>query len=81
MDITSTARWRTSAVDVSDSAVDVRVSSAGNEASSDTMGLEEVRMHLTCLPERYMYAKFTLSAYMLCWTVLKLYQVKCHRFK
>ncbi|KAJ8357160.1 hypothetical protein SKAU_G00199540 [Synaphobranchus kaupii] len=37
-------------------------------------GLDEVQMHLTCLPERYMRAKFTLSAYILCWTVLKLCQ-------
>uniref|UniRef100_A0A8C7KX27 Uncharacterized protein n=1 Tax=Oncorhynchus kisutch TaxID=8019 RepID=A0A8C7KX27_ONCKI len=37
-------------------------------------GLEEVQLHLTCLPERYMMAKFTLSAYMLCWAALKLYQ-------
>ncbi|KAJ8409538.1 hypothetical protein AAFF_G00229390 [Aldrovandia affinis] len=37
-------------------------------------GLDEVQMHLTCLPERYMRAKFTLSAYLLCWTVLKLCQ-------
>ncbi|KAG9343604.1 hypothetical protein JZ751_013774 [Albula glossodonta] len=37
-------------------------------------GLDEVQMHLTCLPERYMRAKFTLSAYIICWTVLKLCQ-------
>ncbi|KAG7457151.1 hypothetical protein MATL_G00243520 [Megalops atlanticus] len=37
-------------------------------------GLDEVQMHLTCLPERYMRAKFTLSAYILCWTILKLCQ-------
>ncbi|KAL4635903.1 hypothetical protein GN956_G13623 [Arapaima gigas] len=39
-------------------------------------GLDHVQMHLTCLPERYMRAKFTLSAYLLCWTVLKLWQVR-----
>ncbi|XP_041127428.1 uncharacterized protein LOC121327429 isoform X2 [Polyodon spathula] len=31
-----------------------------------------VQMHLTCLPERYMHAKFTLSAYLLCWMILQL---------
>ncbi|XP_048019004.1 uncharacterized protein arhgef4 isoform X5 [Megalobrama amblycephala] len=37
-------------------------------------GLDEVQMHLACLPERYMRAKFSLSAYMFCWTVVKLCQ-------
>ncbi|XP_026062201.1 uncharacterized protein LOC113045774 isoform X3 [Carassius auratus] len=37
-------------------------------------GLDEVQMHLACLPERYMRAKFSLSAYIFCWTVVKLCQ-------
>ncbi|XP_056330274.1 uncharacterized protein arhgef4 isoform X2 [Danio aesculapii] len=36
--------------------------------------LDEVQMHLACLPERYMRAKFSLSAYIFCWTVVKLCQ-------
>lgn len=39
-------------------------------------GLDEVQMHLACLPERYMRAKFSLSAYMFCWAVVKLCQVR-----
>lgn len=39
-------------------------------------GLDEVQMHLACLPERYMRAKFSLSAYIFCWTVVKLCQVR-----
>ncbi|XP_041119505.1 uncharacterized protein LOC121322937 isoform X2 [Polyodon spathula] len=34
--------------------------------------IDLVQMHLTCLPERYMHAKFTLSAYLLCWMILQL---------
>ncbi|XP_076838207.1 uncharacterized protein LOC143483270 [Brachyhypopomus gauderio] len=49
-----------------------------SENSPDTgrseSGLDEVQMHLACLPERYMNAKFSLSAYIFCWTVLKLCQ-------
>uniref|UniRef100_A0A9J7ZUA1 Rho guanine nucleotide exchange factor (GEF) 4 n=1 Tax=Cyprinus carpio carpio TaxID=630221 RepID=A0A9J7ZUA1_CYPCA len=37
-------------------------------------GLDEVQMHLACLPERYMRAKFSLSAYLFCWTLVKLCQ-------
>ncbi|XP_060624146.2 rho guanine nucleotide exchange factor 4 isoform X1 [Anolis sagrei] len=39
------------------------------EASDD---LDYVQMYLTCLPERYMKAKFTLTAYLACWLILKL---------
>lgn len=55
-----------------------RDSPVDNGATGDVGagGLEEVQLHLTCLPERYMMAKFTLSAYMLCWAALKLYQVR-----
>ncbi|XP_059418869.1 uncharacterized protein LOC132154348 [Carassius carassius] len=41
---------------------------------SEDGGLDEVQMHLACLPERYMRAKFSLSAYIFCWTVVKLCQ-------
>ncbi|KAF7254257.1 Protein HIR1 [Varanus komodoensis] len=34
--------------------------------------LDFVQMYLTCLPERYMKAKFTLTAYLACWLILKL---------
>ncbi|XP_062988517.1 LOW QUALITY PROTEIN: rho guanine nucleotide exchange factor 4 [Elgaria multicarinata webbii] len=44
--------------------------------SSDEAGVSEdldfVQMYLTCLPERYMKAKFTLTAYLACWLILKL---------
>ncbi|KAL1006662.1 hypothetical protein UPYG_G00075080 [Umbra pygmaea] len=51
-------------------------SSADNAAGGpgNGQGGLEVQMHLSCLPERYMTAKFTLSAYMLCWAMLKLSQ-------
>ncbi|XP_052470349.1 uncharacterized protein LOC128027065 isoform X2 [Carassius gibelio] len=41
---------------------------------SEDGGLDEVQMHLACLPERYMRAKFSLSAYILCLTLVKLCQ-------
>lgn len=44
-------------------------------------GLDEVQMHLACLPERYMRAKFSLSAYIFCWTVVKLCQVRLVAFE
>ncbi|XP_056112982.1 uncharacterized protein arhgef4 isoform X2 [Rhinichthys klamathensis goyatoka] len=44
------------------------------ERSAGDGGLDEVQMHLACLPERYMTAKFSLSAYIFCWTVVKLCQ-------
>ncbi|KAK7162848.1 hypothetical protein R3I93_007021 [Phoxinus phoxinus] len=44
------------------------------ERSAGVGGLDEVQMHLACLPERYMRAKFSLSAYIFCWTVVKLCQ-------
>ncbi|XP_021250829.1 rho guanine nucleotide exchange factor 4 isoform X1 [Numida meleagris] len=34
--------------------------------------LDLVQMHLTFIPERYMKAKFTLAAYLMCWLSLKL---------
>ena len=37
---------------------------------------DEAQIHQTCPSERYMIAKFTLSAYIFCWAVLKLCQVK-----
>ncbi|KAK2514396.1 hypothetical protein Q9233_014973 [Columba guinea] len=45
-----------------------------NNASSNAVHeeLDLVQMYLTCLPERYMKAKFTLTAYRTCWLLLKL---------
>ncbi|XP_074549094.1 uncharacterized protein arhgef4 isoform X2 [Halichoeres trimaculatus] len=34
----------------------------------------ELLMYLTCLPERYRTAKFTLAAHLLCWALLRWYQ-------
>lgn len=38
--------------------------------------LDSVQMYLTCLPERYMKMKFTLTAYLTCWLLLKLCKVR-----
>lgn len=38
--------------------------------------LDLVQMYLTCLPERYMKAKFTGTAYLMCLLLLKLYKVR-----
>lgn len=54
-------------------------SCAQPELSADDGGLDEVQMHLACLPERYMRAKFSLSAYIFCWTVVKLCQVRDYK--
>lgn len=51
------------------------------ERSAGDGGLDEVQMHLACLPERYMRAKFSLSAYIFCWTVVKLCQVRHAAFE
>ncbi|XP_060920003.1 uncharacterized protein arhgef4 isoform X2 [Labrus mixtus] len=38
----------------------------------------ELLMYLTCLPERYRTAKFTLAAHLLCWALLRWYQkIRC----
>lgn len=49
-----------------------------NNASSNAVHeeLDLVQMYLTCLPERYMKAKFTLTAYRTCWLLLKLCKVR-----
>lgn len=54
---------------------DAEHTSETERCEADT-GLDEVQMHLACLPERYMRAKFSLSAYIFCWTVVKLCQVR-----
>ncbi|XP_053162431.1 LOW QUALITY PROTEIN: uncharacterized protein LOC128349701 [Hemicordylus capensis] len=47
---------------------------AGADSSGSGMSneLDVVQMYLTCLPERYMQAKFTLTAYLASWLILKL---------
>lgn len=35
----------------------------------------ELFMYLSCLPERYRTAKFTLAAHLLCWALVRWYQV------
>ncbi|CAI5775262.1 Hypothetical predicted protein [Podarcis lilfordi] len=50
---------------------EARASAGGTDAGvSDD--LDFAQMYLTCLPERYMEAKFTLTAYLACWLILKL---------
>ncbi|KAM6389762.1 rho guanine nucleotide exchange factor 4 isoform 3-T3 [Pluvialis apricaria] len=46
------------------------INSAGSSVAREELDL--VQMYLTCLPERYMKAKFTLAAYLTCWLLLKL---------
>ena len=47
---------------------------ADSEGGSE--GRSELLMYLTCPPERYRTAKFSLAAYVLCWALLKWYQVR-----
>ncbi|XP_054062824.1 rho guanine nucleotide exchange factor 4 [Rissa tridactyla] len=46
------------------------INSAGSSVAHEELDL--VQMYLTCLPERCMKAKFTLTAYLTCWLLLKL---------
>ncbi|XP_022524026.2 uncharacterized protein arhgef4 isoform X1 [Astyanax mexicanus] len=46
----------------------------GGSGAQENGEMEHTHLHLTCLPERYMRAKFSLSAYIFCWAVVKLYQ-------
>ncbi|KAM9614026.1 rho guanine nucleotide exchange factor 4 isoform 2-T2 [Morphnus guianensis] len=46
------------------------INNAGSSVVHEELDL--VQMYLTCLPERYMKAKFTLTAYLTCWLLLKL---------
>ncbi|XP_030431241.1 LOW QUALITY PROTEIN: uncharacterized protein LOC115657476 [Gopherus evgoodei] len=50
---------------------------AGNRIVSEELDL--VQMYLTCLPDTYMKAKFTLTAYLACWLVLKLCKRACEK--
>ncbi|XP_053895791.1 LOW QUALITY PROTEIN: uncharacterized protein LOC128843202 [Malaclemys terrapin pileata] len=50
---------------------------AGNCVVSEELDL--VQMYLTCLPDTYMKAKFTLTAYLACWLVLKLCKRACEK--
>ncbi|XP_042313249.1 rho guanine nucleotide exchange factor 4 isoform X1 [Sceloporus undulatus] len=43
---------------------------AGSSDAEVRDDLDCVQMYLTCLPERYMKAKFTLTAYLACWLIL-----------
>ncbi|XP_020658732.3 rho guanine nucleotide exchange factor 4 isoform X1 [Pogona vitticeps] len=51
---------------------DARPGASGWDAGVRSNDLDCVQMYLTCLPERYMKAKFTLTAYFMCWLILKL---------
>ncbi|XP_037403592.1 uncharacterized protein arhgef4 isoform X2 [Pygocentrus nattereri] len=46
----------------------------GGSRAEGSGEMEHTHLHLTCLPERYMKAKFSLSAYIFCWAVVKLCQ-------
>ncbi|XP_034295682.1 rho guanine nucleotide exchange factor 4 isoform X2 [Pantherophis guttatus] len=45
---------------------------AGSSEARVDDDVDFVQMYLSCLPERYMKAKFTLTAYLVCWLILKL---------
>lgn len=49
---------------------------AGNSEARVDDDVDFVQMYLSCLPERYMKAKFTLTAYLVCWLILKLCKVR-----
>ncbi|KAF4799052.1 hypothetical protein TURU_058440 [Turdus rufiventris] len=46
------------------------INNAGSSAVHEELDLEQ--MYLTCLPEQYMKVKFTQTAYLTCWLLLKL---------
>lgn len=49
---------------------------AGSSRAGISSELDFVQMYLTCIPESYMKAKFTLTAYLACWLILKLCKVR-----
>ncbi|KAL4616827.1 hypothetical protein GN956_G21684 [Arapaima gigas] len=53
---------------------DPRAHAEEKRVSMTTDGLDAEHNHLTCAPETYVGAKFTVSAYIICWTVFKLCQ-------
>ncbi|XP_066514294.1 uncharacterized protein [Hoplias malabaricus] len=46
----------------------------GGSREEESGEIEHTLLHLSCLPERYMRAKFSLSAYIFCWALVKLCQ-------
>lgn len=50
--------------------------SGGNMEETSSGARSELPLYLTCLPERYRTAKFSLAAYLLCWALLRWYQVR-----
>uniref|UniRef100_A0A493T478 Rho guanine nucleotide exchange factor 4 n=1 Tax=Anas platyrhynchos platyrhynchos TaxID=8840 RepID=A0A493T478_ANAPP len=53
------------------------INNAGSSVAHEELDL--VQMYLTFLPERYMKAKFTGTAYSMCWLLLKLYKKACEK--
>ncbi|KAM7370240.1 hypothetical protein PAMP_011511 [Pampus punctatissimus] len=51
-----------------------RSGSGRTEAEPRTGEQPEQLVYLTCLPERYRAAKFSLAAYLLCWALLRWYK-------
>lgn len=49
---------------------------AGSSSAGVHQELDFVQMYLTCLPESYMKAKFTLTAYLAGWLIWKLCKVR-----
>ncbi|XP_032048910.1 rho guanine nucleotide exchange factor 4 isoform X1 [Aythya fuligula] len=56
---------------------DDNINNAGSSVAHEELDL--VQMYLTFLPERYMKAKFTGTAYSMCWLLLKLYKKACEK--
>uniref|UniRef100_A0A669QV87 Rho guanine nucleotide exchange factor 4 n=1 Tax=Phasianus colchicus TaxID=9054 RepID=A0A669QV87_PHACC len=53
------------------------ISNVGSSTGSEELDL--VQMYLTFLPERYVKAKFTLAAYLMCWLLLELCKKACEK--
>lgn len=60
----------------SDCGRDSAAESSGSERREEPGAGSRSELLSTCLPERYRTAKFSLAAYLLCWVVLRWYQVR-----
>lgn len=60
----------------SDCGRDSAAESSGSERREEPGAGSRSELLTTCPPERYRTAKFSLAAYLLCWVVLRWYQVR-----
>ncbi|XP_040921452.1 uncharacterized protein arhgef4 isoform X2 [Toxotes jaculatrix] len=61
-------------MDSTDSSRDSAAENSGLTRRGESGRRSELLMYLTCLPERYRTAKFSLAAYLLCWALFRWYQ-------